>query len=107
MNKAKGLVQLGKRFEMTTENKDKINEENIITLEFDEGEDLDCEVLGTFLYENIEYIVLNPQDDTEDLLIYEFIPLNDEEFEIKEIEDDELFEALEAELEKFIIEEDE
>lgn len=72
-------------------------EDDIITLEFDDDTAVDCAVLGTFELGDKEYIALAPEDGTDDVYIYGYKALNDEEFEIVEIEDDEEFNAAAAE----------
>ena len=37
-------------------------EADYITLQFDDGEDVECEILGLFDYEGAEYIALLPED---------------------------------------------
>lgn len=71
-------------------------EDDIITLEFDDDTAVDCAVLGTFELESKEYIALAPEDGTDDVYIYGYKALNDEEFEILEIEDDAEFNAAAA-----------
>ena len=43
-------------------------EEDIITLEFDDDTAVDCYVLGTFELNGKEYIALEPEDGTDDIL---------------------------------------
>ena len=83
-----------------------IIDENTITLEFEDG-DLDCECLGVMDFEDKEYMVLLPLDDSEDVYIYEYVELGEEEFELLDIEDDALFERLVEELEKVFAEDEE
>ena len=51
--------------------KDKYNEEeaDIITLEFDDGAEVECEIMGVFDYEGKEYIALIPDDGSDDVYI--------------------------------------
>lgn len=72
-------------------------EDDIITLEFDDDTAVDCAVLGTFELGDKEYIALAPEDGTDDVYIYGYKALNDDEFEIVEIEDDAEFNAAAAE----------
>jgi len=82
------------------------NEEaDYITLQFDDGEDVECEILGLFDYEGAEYIALLPDDGTDDVYIYGYKEISDEEFELIDIEDDELFEKVVAEFEALTAEE--
>ena len=43
-----------------------------ITLQFDDSEDIECEILGIFDFEEKEYIALLPQDGSDDVYIYEY-----------------------------------
>lgn len=80
-------------------------EADYITLQFDDGEDVECEVLGLFDYEGKEYIALIPEDGTDDVYIYGYKEVNEEEFELIDIEDDAEFEKVVAEFEKITAEE--
>ena len=71
-------------------------EEDIITLEFDDDTAVDCYVLGTFELNDKEYIALEPEDGTDDVYIYGYKQISDDEFEIIEIEDEEEFDAAAA-----------
>ena len=83
-----------------TENKQNIQEEEaIITLEFDDGVELECEIMGVFEYNEKEYIALIPQDDSDDVYIYGYKEVGEEEFELVDIEDEEEFNGAVAEFE--------
>ena len=45
-------------------------EADIITLEYDDGTELECEMMGVFEADGKEYIALIPQDDSDDVYIY-------------------------------------
>jgi uncharacterized protein YrzB (UPF0473 family) len=60
--------------------------ENMIYLETVDGENLACNVLGTFDVDEKEYIALLPED-SESVFIYQFKE-NDEELELIRIEDE-------------------
>ena len=81
-------------------------EEEIITLEFDDDTAVDCYVMGTFDRDGKEYIALEPQDGTGDVYIYGYKQISDDEFEIVEIESEEEFEAAAAEFDAIMEEED-
>ena len=81
-------------------------EEDIITLEFDDDTAVDCYVMGTFELSGKEYIALAPEDGTDDVYIYGYKQISDDEFEINEIESEEEFDAAAAEFDA-IMEEDE
>lgn len=77
-----------------------------ITLQFDDSEDIECEILGIFDFEEKEYIALLPQDGSDDVYIYEYKEIDDEEFDLVDIEDDALFERVAAEFELLSLEEE-
>ena len=78
----------------------------IITLEFDEGEEVECEIMGVFDFNGKEYIALIPDDGTDDVYIYGYKQIGEEEFEIVDIEDDAEFEAVAAEFDKIMDEQE-
>ena len=78
----------------------------IITLEFDEGEEVECEIMGGFDFNGKEYIALIPDDGTDDVYIYGYKEIGEEEFEIVDIEDDAEFEAVAAEFDKIMDEQE-
>ena len=78
----------------------------IITLEFDEGEEVECEIMGVFDFNGKEYIALIPDDSTDDVYIYGYKEIGEEEFEIVDIEDDAEFEAVAAEFDKIMDEQE-
>lgn len=80
-----------------TDKKNNMEEADIITLEFDEGEALECEIMGVFEHAGKEYIALIPLDDSDDVFIYEYREVGDDQFEIVDIEDDTVFEDVVAE----------
>jgi hypothetical protein len=82
-------------------------EEDIITLEFDDDSAVDCYVMGTFELEGKEYIALAPEDGTEDVYIYGYKQIGDDEFELLDIESEEEFDAAAAEFDAIMAEEEE
>jgi uncharacterized protein YrzB (UPF0473 family) len=78
----------------------------IITLEFDDGESIECEVMGVFEFEEKEYIALIPTDGSDDVFIYGYKEINDDEFELIDIEDDAEFQRVVEEFEKMTVEEE-
>ena len=78
----------------------------IITLEFDEGEEVECEIMGVFDFNGKEYIALIPDDGTDDVYIYGYKEIGEEEFEIVDIEDDAEFEAVAAEFDNIMEEQE-
>ena len=81
-------------------------EAEYITLEFDDGMEVEAEIMGVFDVEGKEYIALIPDDDTDDVYLYGYKEISDEEFELIDIEDDAEFEKVVAEFEKLTAEED-
>lgn len=79
------------------------DEAEFITLQFEDSEDIECEILGVFDCEGQEYIALLPDDGTDDIYIYGYKE-NEEEFELIDIEDDDEFERVAAEFEKLSLE---
>lgn len=71
-------------------------EHDIMYLTLDDDTELECYVLGIFQVEGMEgkeYIALLPVDE-EEVIIYEFVELEDEEFELLAIEEEEEFELV-------------
>ena len=89
-----------------TDNKQNIMEEeaSIITLESDDRIELECEIMGVFDYDGKEYIALIPLDDSDDVYIYGYKEVGEDEFELVDIEDDVLFEAVVGEFEAIMAE---
>lgn len=79
-----------------------IEEADIITLEFDGGEEVECEIMGVFDFNGKEYIALIPDDGSDDVYIYGYAEVGDDEFELVDIEDDAEFEAVVAEFDKIM-----
>lgn len=87
------------------ENKNQVQDEaDIITLEFDDGAEIECEIMGIFDYDGKDYIALIPLDDTDDVYIYGYQEVGEDEFEIVDIIEDELFEKVVAEFETIMAE---
>ena len=78
-------------------------EDEIITLEFDDGVEEECGILGVFDALDKEYIALNPLG-TEDVYIYGYKEFG-EDYELIDIENDEEFEKVVAVFEKLAVEE--
>ena len=83
-----------------------VKEEDIITLEFDDDTAVDCYVMGTFELNDKEYIALAPEDGTDDVYIYGYKQVSDDEFEILEIESEEEFDAAAAEFDAIMEDEE-
>ncbi len=90
------------------DNKNNVQDEaDIITLEFEDGVELECEIMGIFDCEGNDYIALIPLDDSDDVYIYGYKEVGDDEFELVDIEDDELFNRVVGEFDTIMAEEEE
>ena len=78
-------------------------EEDILTLEFDDGEEEECGILGVFDVDDKEYIALNPLG-TEDVYLYGYKEY-EEDYELLDIDDEEEFKKVVEEFEKLAVEE--
>lgn len=77
--------------------------EDIITLEFEDGKTVECEIRGVFDCNGKDYIALDPLDGSDDIYIYGYEEdVEDETFEILDIDDDKEFEAAVAEFDKIM-----
>ena len=77
------------------------DEDEIIGLEFDDGETLEVGIMGTFDVNGITYVALEDlRDSSDDVYLYRYIDTGDA-FELEEIPDEE-FEAAEAEFERLL-----
>ena len=63
-----------------TDNRQPVDQEAVITLEFDDGVELECEIMGVFEYGEKEYIALIPLDDSDDVYIYGYKEVGEDEF---------------------------
>ena len=89
---------------MADERNLEVEETEVITLEFDDGVEVECEIMGVFDYEGKEYIALIPDDGSDDVYIYGYKDLGDD-FEMIDITDDEEFNAAVAAFEALAVEE--
>ena len=81
-------------------------EADIITLEFDDDKEVECEIMGVFDCDGKEYVALIPHDDTDDVYLYGYKEVGDDEFEIIDIEDDAEFEKVVQEFDAIMAEND-
>jgi len=81
------------------------DEAEVITLEFDDGVEIEADIMGIFAVDGKEYIALIPHDDTDDVYLYGYRDVTEEEFELLDIEDDAEFEKVSAEFERLTAEE--
>ena len=80
-------------------------EADYITLEFDDGGEVEAEIMGIFEVDGKEYIALIPDDGSDDVYLYGYKELSDEDFELIDIEDDAEFDRVVAEFDKLTAEE--
>ncbi len=79
-----------------------IDDEEIemINLVLDDGTEMECEILAIFPANNNDYIALIPStpsddnDDEDEVLLYRYKELEDDEVELTSIEDEEEFEIV-------------
>ena len=69
-------------------------EAEFITLEFEDGTEVEAEIMGIFDVDGKEYIALIPDDDSDDVYLYGYKEIDDEEFELIDIEDDDEFDKV-------------
>ena len=92
---------------MTAErNNNELEEQDVITLEFDDGLEVECAIMGVFECDGKEYIALDAQDGTDDVYIYGYKEVGEEEFELVDLEDEEFDKAV-AEFDAIMAEMDE
>lgn len=71
-----------------------MNEENIVVLVDEEGNELEHEIVFTFTFEEKEYAVLLPLDGSEEAVVYRMTETEDDEFLFEFIEDDDEFDRV-------------
>ncbi|MCI5688827.1 MAG: DUF1292 domain-containing protein [Emergencia sp.] len=87
------------------ENKNNMQEDvDIITLEFEDGVELECEIMGIFDHAGKDYIALIPLDDSDDVYLYGYNEVGEDEFELVDIEDEELFNSVVQEFDAIMAE---
>jgi uncharacterized protein YrzB (UPF0473 family) len=79
-------------------------EADYITLEFEDGQEVECEIMGVFDLDGKEYIALIPEDESDDVYIYGYKEIGDDEFELVDIEDDAEFDRAVEEFDKLTAE---
>ncbi len=75
-------------------------EDEIITLEFDDGVSFDCGMMGTFELDGKEYIALEALDDSDDVYLYGY-QRNDTDFDLLDIPEEE-FDRVAAEFDRLM-----
>ena len=78
---------------------------NKITLDYEDGSSVECEIVGVFEVEGKEYIALF-DEESEDIILYRYIEVDGENFELEDIPEEEfdavseVFEAIMEEAEE-------
>ena len=78
---------------------------NKITLDYEDGSSVECEIVGVFEVEGKEYIALI-DEESEDIILYRYIEVDGENFELEDIPEEEfdavseVFEAIMEEAEE-------
>ena len=76
------------------------SEDEILTLEFDDGEIFECGIMGIFDLDDKQYIALEAFDETNDVYLYEYVP-TDEDFELVDIPEED-FDRVAAEFDRLM-----
>ena len=75
-------------------------EDEILTLEFDDGVAFECGIMGVFDLNGKEYIALDALDDSNDVYLYEYEP-TDDDFELRDIPEED-FDLVSAEFDRLM-----
>ena len=75
-------------------------EDEILTLEFDDGESFECGIMGIFDLDDKQYIALETFDESNDVYLYEYVP-TDEDFELVDIPEED-FDRVAAEFDRLM-----
>lgn len=76
------------------------SEDEILTLEFDDGESFECGVMGVFDLDDKQYIALEAFDDSNDVYLYIYEP-TDDDFELLDIPEED-FDRVAAEFDRLM-----
>lgn len=75
-------------------------EDEIISLEFDDGVSFECGIIGTFELDGKEYIALDALDETDDVYLYGYVP-QENDFELLDIPEED-FDRVAAEFDRLM-----
>lgn len=86
-------------------------ENEMITLDFEDGASVECEAMGIFEVEGKEYIAFLPVEGGEgveegDVYLYRYTQVDEDEIEIEDITDEVEFDKVAAEFDKIMAEEE-
>ena len=76
----------------------KYNDDEIITLDFEGEDSIDCGIIGIFDVDGKDYIALEALDGSEEVLLYGYRE-NGDDFDLLDIEDEATFEKVAEEFE--------
>ena len=76
------------------------SEDEILTLDFDDGESFECGIMGIFDLDDKQYIALETFDESNDVYLYEYVP-TDEDFELVDIPEED-FDRVAAEFDRLM-----
>ena len=84
---------------MAKQNDDELDDIEMMSLELDDGTNLECESVATFDVEDTSYIALLPVEapegyDDDEVLVYRYIELPNDEFTLEPIDDEEEFDMV-------------
>lgn len=79
-------------------------DEDLVTLEYDDGTSMECEIMGVFPCGEKDYIALIPHNGTDDVYIYAYQEYDDGSYEINDIESDQEFRKAVKEFDNIMIE---
>ena len=84
---------------MSKQNDEELDDIEMMSLELDDGTKLECEIVATFDVEDTSYIALLPIEapegyDDDEVLVYRYIELPNDEFTLEPIEDEEEFDIV-------------
>lgn len=88
-----------RRPNMAKQNDDELDDIEMMSLELDDGTNLECEIVATFDVEDTSYIALLPVEapegyDDDEVLVYRYIELPNDEFTLEPIDDEEEFDMV-------------
>lgn len=81
---------------MARERREAYGEDEIMWIQFEEEERIECGIMGVFPLDGKEYIALEALDDTDDVYLYGYAERG-EEFDLLDIESEEEYERVEQE----------
>lgn len=81
------------------------HEETMVTLNFNDGYEVDCFVVGVFDCEGKDYMALAPDDGSDYVYIYEYKQVDDDNFTLNEIKGEDLWKKVAEEFSSIFDEE--